>query len=308
MNQKADQQQSPGYGSSSTTPGLGTGVYATAPPFQGAEYFDDNALDNALSDDEEGIDSMSLEEHLSKIETMPPPEVPPREGLYSTPLSWEKPEPGLRMEPDFGMGSTQGGMSSGFGQTMSGMSGMGNNQVLSNDEQRRLLAIAMNTGRTSSSFMPATGFGLGFGAGLGTGMSDFNSNIDSLFGTPTGDRSQKQTPTPANSSKAPSRNQDIKTEASSETGLSSSRPGLSRTTTATSDIKGKEKLKPGDRTAHNDIERKYRTNLKDKIAELREAVPALHSIPEDGGNEEAEGSSGRAPKVSKVSSCFPPAT
>ncbi|CAG7560279.1 unnamed protein product [Fusarium equiseti] len=299
MNNNANTHYRPGYGSSSTTPGLGTGVYATAPPFQGAEYFDDNALDNALSDDEEGIDSMSLEEHLSKIETMPPPEVPPREGLYSTPLSWEKPEPGLRMEPDFGMGSAQGGMSSGFGQTMSGMSGMGNNQVLSNDEQRRLLAIAMNTGRTSSSFMPATGFGLGFGAGLGTGMSDFNSNIDSLFGTPTGDHSQKQTPTPANSSKAPSRNQDIKTEASSETGLSSSRPGLSRATTATSDIKGKEKLKPGDRTAHNDIERKYRTNLKDKIAELREAVPALHSIPEDGGNEEAEGSSGRAPKVSK---------
>ncbi|KAF5559779.1 myc-type bHLH transcription factor [Fusarium napiforme] len=286
----------PGYGGTSTTPGLGTGVYATAPPFQGAEYFDDNALDNALSDDEEeGLDSMSLEEHLSKIETMPPPEVPPREGLYSTPLSWEKPEPGLRMEPDFGLGNTAAAMNAGFGQTMSGM---GNNQVLSNDEQRRLLAIAMNTGRTPASFMPPSGFGLGFGAGLGTGLPpDFNSSIDSLLGTPTGDRSQKQTPTPANSSKAPSRNQDVKTEASSETGLSSARPGLSRTNTATSDIKGKDKLKPGDRTAHNDIERKYRTNLKDKIAELRDAVPALHSIPED-GTEEGENSQ-RAPKVSK---------
>ncbi|KAI1040043.1 hypothetical protein LB505_008307 [Fusarium chuoi] len=73
---------------------------------------------------------------------MPPPEVPPREGLYSTPLSWEKPEPGLRMEPDFGLGNTAAAMNAGFGQTMSGM---GNNQVLSNDEQRRLLAIAMNT-------------------------------------------------------------------------------------------------------------------------------------------------------------------
>ncbi|EWY95324.1 hypothetical protein FOQG_08741 [Fusarium oxysporum f. sp. raphani 54005] len=295
-NQKTDQRQRPGYGGSSTTPGLGTGIYATAPPFQGAEYFDDNALDNALSDDEEeGLDSMSLEEHLSKIETMPPPEVPPREGLYSTPLSWEKPEPGLRMEPDFGLGNTATAMNAGFGQTMSGM---GNNQVLSNDEQRRLLAIAMNTGRTPASYMPASGFGLGFGAGLGTGLPpEFNSSIDSLLGTPTGDRSQKQTPTPANSSKAPSRNQDVKTEASSETGLSSARPGLSRTNTATSDIKGKDKLKPGDRTAHNDIERKYRTNLKDKIAELRDAVPALHSIPED-GIEEGENSQ-RAPKVSK---------
>ncbi|KAM0349075.1 hypothetical protein ACHAPU_004010 [Fusarium lateritium] len=286
----------PGYGSSSTTPGLGTGIYATAPQFQAADYFDDNALDNALSDDEEGIDSMSLEEHLSKIETMPPPEVPPREGLYSTPLSWEKPEPGLRVEPDFGMGSSAAGMNQGFGQTMSGM---GNNQLLSNDEQRRLLAIAMNTSRTPASFMPPSGFGLGFGAGLGTGLPpDFNSSLDSLLGTPTGERSQRQTPTPSNSTRAASRNQDIKTEASSETGFSSARPGLSRTNTATSDIKGKDKFKQGDRTAHNDIERKYRTNLKDKIAELRDAVPALHSIPED-GTDDADEASQRGPKVSK---------
>ncbi|RSM14587.1 hypothetical protein CEP52_001275 [Fusarium oligoseptatum] len=263
----------PGFGSSSTMPGLGTGIYATAPPFKGNDYFDDNALDNALSDDEEGFDSMSLEEHLSKIETMPPPEVPPREGLYSTPLSWEKPEPGLRMEPNFGVGESPGGMSTaGYGQTMPGVG----NQVLSNDEQRRLLAIAMNTGRTPASFMPPSGFGLGFGAGLGSGLPpEFNASIDSILGTP-GEQSQKQTPTPADSTKAPSRNQDIKTEASSET----------------------DKMKSGDRTAHNDIERKYRTNLKDKIAELRNAVPALQSIPED-GIDEGEGNSQRAPKVSK---------
>ncbi|KAF4995248.1 hypothetical protein FDECE_12863 [Fusarium decemcellulare] len=289
----------PGYGSSSTTPGLGTGIYATAPPFKGAEYFDDNALDNALSDDEEGLDNMSLEEHLSKIETMPPPEVPPREGLYSTPLSWEKPEPGLRMEPNFGMGESPGGMNvAGYGQTMPGVG----NQVLSNDEQRRLLAIAMNTGRTPASYMPPSGFGLGFGAGLGSGLPpEFNTSIDSILGTPSGEQSQKQTPTPADSTKAPSRNQDIKTEASSETGtaLSSTRPQLQRTNTGTSITdKGKDKMKLGDRTAHNDIERKYRTNLKDKIAELRNAVPALQSIPED-GIEEGEGNSQRAPKVSK---------
>lgn len=298
MNQEADDSASPGFGSSSTTPGLGTGIYATAPPFKGNDYFDDNALDNALSDDEEGFDSMSLEEHLSKIETMPPPEVPPREGLYSTPLSWEKPEPGLRMEPNFGVGESPGGMSTaGYGQTMPGIG----NQVLSNDEQRRLLAIAMNTGRTPASFMPPSGFGLGFGAGLGSGLpAEFNASIDSILGTP-GDHSQKQTPTPADSTKAPSRNQDIKTEASSETGtaLSSSRPQLHRSNTDTTD-KGKDKMKSGDRTAHNDIERKYRTNLKDKIAELRNAVPALQSIPED-GIDEGEGNSQRAPKVSKVS-------
>ncbi|KAF4976174.1 hypothetical protein FZEAL_7132 [Fusarium zealandicum] len=289
----------PGYGSISTTPGLGTGIYATAPPFKGGDYFDDNALDNALSEDEEGFDSMSLEEHLAKIETMPPPEVPPREGLYSTPLSWERPEPGLRMEPSFGMGESLGGMNAGAGGFGQSMPGMGS-QVLSNDEQRRLLAIAMNTGRTPASFMPPSGFGLGFGAGLGSGLPpEFNTSIDSILGTPTGEHSQRQTPTPADSTKAPSRNQDIKTEASSETGtaLSSSRPPLSRSNTGTTD-KGKDKMKFGDRTAHNDIERKYRTNLKDKIAELRDAVPALHSIPED-GIDDGEGSSQRPPKVSK---------
>lgn len=292
----------PNFGSSAT-PGLGTGIYATAPTFKGTDFFDDNALDNALSDDEEGLDSMSLEEHLSKIETMPPPEVPPREGLYSTPLSWEKPEPGLRVEPNFGMGDGSAGMNPGFGQTMPGVG----NQVLSNDEQRRLLAIAMNTSRTPAtartpaSFMPPSGFGLGFGAGLGTGLPpDFSASIDSILGGPsTADHSQRQTPTPTDSTKAASRNQDVKTETSSEAGtaLSSSRPGLSRTTTTTTD-KGKDKLKAGDRTAHNDIERKYRTNLKDKISELRDAVPALHSIPED-GVDEGDGSDQRAPKVSK---------
>lgn len=67
-----------------------------------------------------------------------------------------------------------------------------------------------------------------------------------------------------------------------------------------SDSKAKEKVKAagGDRTAHNDIERKYRTNLKDKISELRDAVPSLRTIPE---NEEGEDPNqpSRAPKVSK---------
>ncbi|KAM3509070.1 hypothetical protein MY11210_006486 [Beauveria gryllotalpidicola] len=51
----------------------------------------------------------------------------------------------------------------------------------------------------------------------------------------------------------------------------------------------------GDRTTHNDVERKYRTNLKDRIAELRAAVPALQA-QHDG---ESDGTSGSAPKVSK---------
>ncbi|KAI1322585.1 helix-loop-helix DNA-binding domain-containing protein [Xylariaceae sp. FL0255] len=60
-----------------------------------------------------------------------------------------------------------------------------------------------------------------------------------------------------------------------------------------------EKPKNPDRTAHNDIERKYRTNLKDKITELRDAVPALRSIPEDDDGNSPVASPKTAPKVSK---------
>ncbi|KAM3503946.1 hypothetical protein MY10362_003891 [Beauveria mimosiformis] len=58
----------------------------------------------------------------------------------------------------------------------------------------------------------------------------------------------------------------------------------------------------GDRTTHNDVERKYRTNLKDRIAELRAAVPALQAQQHDGesdGGGGGGGASSSAPKVSK---------
>lgn len=60
-----------------------------------------------------------------------------------------------------------------------------------------------------------------------------------------------------------------------------------------------ERAKSGDRTTHNDVERKYRTNLKDRIAELRAAVPALQAL-QDGESDGATttGAAG-APKVSK---------
>ncbi|KAI0199824.1 helix-loop-helix DNA-binding domain-containing protein [Astrocystis sublimbata] len=61
----------------------------------------------------------------------------------------------------------------------------------------------------------------------------------------------------------------------------------------------KEKPKNSERAAHNDIERKYRTNLKDKIAELRDAIPSLRAIPEDDDPNSPAGSSRTAPKVSK---------
>jgi hypothetical protein len=127
--------------------------------------------------------------------------------------------------------------------------------------------------------MPPTGFGLGFGAGLGFGQTgddgeaslDFmNWNSGNGFGT--GTDSEATGLDSASKGKGPAK-----------------RPQTSRTNTNLTNLtsltdKSKDKLKSADRIAHNDIERKYRTNLKDKIAELRDAVPGLRT-PEEGSTE-----------------------
>lgn len=60
----------------------------------------------------------------------------------------------------------------------------------------------------------------------------------------------------------------------------------------------KDKSRSGDRTTHNDVERKYRMNLKDKIAELKAAVPSLQSASE--GDSDNGGENSSTPKFSKV--------
>lgn len=228
---------------------------------------DDTALEKALSDEgEEGFSytSIDLADQLSKIDSMPPVEVPQREGLYSTPLSWERPQMGLRLDSMLGL------------QT----------PTLSEAEQRRLIAIAMNP----TTPMGGLGNNMGanyntfpmFGPGLGTASLSQISNNDLMSAMmATSSSSATTQPQPSSSSQPPKQAKNDK---------------------------GKEKPKSADRTAHNDIERKYRTNLKDRIAELRDAVPALRTIPEnsvdDGdGDNDGEGSTqaGRGPKVSKVS-------
>ena len=361
-----------------STPGLGTGLYTTAnPSFFRAEDFivDDSALDNALSEDEDGPDSLNLVDQLSKIDTAPPTDVPPREGLYSTPLSWEKPQPGLQSDPllsSFNPGSP----------------------LLSDMEQQNLLAIALNTNRPPpANFGPGFGTGYGFGYGydaLGGGFPSLGANalMESLGSTSLNgfSRSAEQ-PRPTSQPRtqpalepqasmqvhaqnAPTQPQDLlssqfqprqpqaapnqepqqRQQAEQAQGPSSrprqrppkpQSPALEQIpsaalpqqghpsqphgvvhgpdqppesavaakekdasgqeATADADDKSKEKAKPGDRMAHNDIERKYRTNLKDRISELRDSVPALRAIPEEGHEEEGEGTaSQRLPKVSKV--------
>jgi len=222
-------------------------------PSRTEDFVDDSALDKALSDDEDGFSSMNLADHLSKIETAPPADVPPREGLYSTPLSWERPQPGLRMDSLIGL----------------------NNAALNEAEQRRLIAIAMNPG-------PSMG---GLGSNVNINFGGFNSGFIGVFGQGA-DSSYGQGLDPVSPPKAPA-------------ALSRPPPPHPPKKQGSISEKGKEKPKPGDRTAHNDIERKYRTNLKDKIAELRDAVPALQTIAENGEDDGSQPS--RGAKVSKVS-------
>jgi hypothetical protein len=218
------------------------------------DYFDDSAIENALSE-EENYAGINLVDQLSKIESRPPADIPPREGLYSTPLSWERPQPGLRMDQLIGLTPPS----------------------LNAAEQARLIAIAMNPGSMGGLGSNLMNMNFGFNSGLSTPM------FGSGFGTPAASSVSQATDRPQTQAKS---------------AASASRPAPKRQHTDNSEKGKAPSQKSGDRTAHNDIERKYRTNLKDKIAELKNAVPALQTIAEDGDDEEP-GQPGRAPKVSK---------
>jgi hypothetical protein len=300
----------------STTPGLGTGLYSSTSASHLKDDIDDSALDNALSDDDEdGIDSINLGDQLAKIDSMPPSEVPPREGLYSTPLSWEKPQPGFRTDPLLGAMPSGGG-------------------ILSDVEHRRLLAIAMNAGNRpqQSAYQPGyPGFGFrypgvagGFptlgaqnlldstGLGATISLSQLSKSPDNQRTQPSSQQAQQQPQPQPQKQQAQAPTQSPQPAASEQKAdeenenkvKDSQKPQLQRTNTGTA-TKMKEKVKAGDRTAHNDIERKYRTNLKDRIADLRDAVPALRAIPEEGDGGDDEQDSARAPKVSKVGDFSP---
>lgn len=258
---------------------------------------DEEALDYALSEEgdmtAEDFGSMNLADHMARIDTMPPSEIPPREGLYSTPLSWEKPQPGLRLDS---------------------LLSVQNPQQLNEEDQRRLIAIAMNTapvmgglgsgqfGQTNQSRGYVAGGGLHatLGPGMSLGSLGGLGGLGGLgalgMGQITDDAPLLRPETPA-VARPPQTPQPRLSRASTEKSDGKGK-GKER---AESEIDAKGKGKAGDRTAHNDIERKYRTNLKDKIAELRDAVPALRTIQEGVVDEGDDGAPGNRPKVSKVS-------
>jgi hypothetical protein len=140
------------------------------------------------------------------------------------------------------------------------------NMPISDAERQRLLAIALGTGQApiQQTVRPPA-------------VTDFHFEM-----TQSPSDSTSNTPEPKARSTA-------------------ARPSVSSRRNSSETVEKKDKLKNSDRAAHNDIERKYRTNLKDKISELRDAIPSLRSIPEDDDANSPVNSSRTAPKVSKVS-------
>ncbi|CAI7669967.1 unnamed protein product [Penicillium bialowiezense] len=72
-------------------------------------------------------------------------------------------------------------------------------------------------------------------------------------------------------------------------------------TTVTGPVQPGKKM-PAKKRAHNVIEKRYRANLNDKIAELRDSVPSLRSKSSDGGSpDEDEEGANNASKLNKAS-------
>ncbi|KAI3324232.1 helix-loop-helix DNA-binding domain-containing protein [Xylariaceae sp. AK1471] len=145
------------------------------------------------------------------------------------------------------------------------MNYMNTNMSITDAERQRLLAIALGTGQAPPQHAPQP-----------PAVADFHFEMTQ---SPSDSTSNTPEPKPRSTATRPS---------------APSRKNSSETVEKT-----KEKPKNSERAAHNDIERKYRTNLKDKIAELRDAIPSLRSIPEDDDATSPVGSSRTAPKVSK---------
>ena len=212
--------------------------------FQSSEEnsVDDSALEHALSDEEE-LFSMAFADGLKTESPSSAIEAPER--LYSTPLSWERPQPGLQ-QMDHQMDPY-----------------LPPNAQYQDPERQRLLAIALGSGQTppQPSINPSSAMDFRF---------DMNPSPNAMLERRSEPEIKRSVPKP----RAPSR--------ANPAPAAADRP--------------KDKPKSSDRAAHNDIERKYRTNLKDRISELRDAIPSLRPNPEDPDDMT---SARAAPKVSK---------
>ncbi|KAK2603501.1 hypothetical protein QQS21_004270 [Conoideocrella luteorostrata] len=276
-------QNRPGI-TSESIPGLGSGLYSTATaPFREEDFFDDSAFEQVLSDDEEMFESTTDIKNKSvgfdqALKTEQPTN-------NDTSLSNTSPDVG-KFHPSLGLATTAG----------AAPRQMRNNEIAQGpefDEQRRFLEEALNSGRIPGALIPPNGFGIGFGAGMGAGRppQEFENNPQSPRSQPSERQDKSRSAKNSDLSEEPDCRKQTKR-------APAARPGTLRKTTAPG---GAPKARSADRIAHNDVERKYRTNLKDKIAELRAAVPALHASGADGDSEPGSaGGQQSGAKISKV--------
>ncbi len=157
-------------------------------------------------------DSMDDEPIIQSPQSLQESDIPPREGLYSTPLSWERPKLDCRV-----------------GNLLQF-------EPLSPEEESRLLAIAM----------PA--------------------------------QSPPMTP-PLSPSHAPERTHSSRKRESRK--RRSSKKSSQRSASASSTAPHAARPFSSHTTAHNIVERRYRTNLNLKIAALRDSVPSLRVLDQN---------------------------
>ncbi|KAG6038956.1 hypothetical protein E4U41_003462 [Claviceps citrina] len=267
---------------SETTPGLGSGLYSTATaPFREEDFFDDSAFEQVLSDDEDMFDSTTdVKNDSTHFRNQPDPQtsVKTSPGLFFKNEGFETFQPGSRLA--FAVQNEPRQMRHSI-----------NAPVPDLDEQRRFLEEALNSGKIPGALIPPNGFGIGFGAGMGG--CKLPQEADRKTRSPHSQLSGG----PAKSNDA--RDSDLCDEP--ELKKQAKRASIARQTASRKSTLSTTtpKVRSADRIAHNDVERKYRTNLKDKIAELRAAVPALQTSGADGDSE--GGSTGGQQGSNKIS-------
>ncbi|QUC22000.1 uncharacterized protein UV8b_06241 [Ustilaginoidea virens] len=251
-------------------PGLGTGLYTTAPaPFREEDFFDDSAFEQALSEDEEMFETT---DEVDDGSTQPGETLASRQYIENDPAGFKTPPT---------LNKSQPGLLPTSSTATDDPRHVGKNACAQSSdahEQRRMLEEALNSGRIPGALLPPNGFGIGFGAGMGCRPSQER-----------GKRPASQHVQPAKSQPRPIRAKDGN-ESDEADSKKQTRPAATARASSSKRAgpSGQPKPRPADRIAHNDVERKYRTNLKDKISELRAAVPALQASSRDG---EPEGGS-----------------
>ncbi|KAG5986595.1 hypothetical protein E4U43_005445, partial [Claviceps pusilla] len=282
---------------SQMTPGLGSGLYSTATaPFREEDFFDDSAFDQILSDDEDMFESTTdikpqlTTPHLGHV-SQPQASAQSSAALFSRTQGFETFPSSSRLTPAVKTEPRQRPMGCGIGAP-----------APNHDEQRRLLEEALSAGKLPGALIPPNGFGIGFGAGMGgyKPPQDLEKKASGSRGQPSGGG-------PATSSMnvkdgkegrdgEGSDEQELKKQ--TKKASTAARPTASRKSTSSAPT---PKVRSADRIAHNDVERKYRTNLKDKIAELRAAVPALHTCGANPDGDSEGGSAGGLQGGNKIS-------